>query len=93
MGRLAAKVLARELAKSCSGLECALPANLTTVTRQGLTATAAAATLDMLREGWTGIPEVDLFLTAVRKGRRRRGSVLSPDIKKPVRHTVGPSGS
>lgn len=81
--RHAAGVLAGEFGLSASGCECRLPARVTSVTRQGITAVVLDP-LDFLKEGRTGIPEVDLFLSAVNpRSLSSRPQVLSPDLLSP----------
>jgi hypothetical protein len=78
-GRLAARQLACELVKSCSGGDCQLPARVTSVTRQGISM-AILDPLDFLDNGRTGLYFVDLFLKAVNPdGMRGHVSVMSPD--------------
>ena len=84
-GAIAARILACELAKSCVGLECALPKRVTSITRQGVSM-ALLDPLDFLDNGRTGLYEVDLFLKAVNpSGRRRPMAVASPDVGSPAR--------
>lgn len=77
-----------ELMRACVGADCCrLPERVQTVTRQGVTV-AFADPLDFLDQGRTGIPEVDLWLSAVNpRGLRQRGRVLSPDVPKTRRTT------
>lgn len=84
-GRMAAAVLACELALSCTPGQsgnCKLPARIQTITRQGET----MAFLDpflFLDKGKTGIFECDLFLATYNPaGLRRRSSVMSPDLRR-----------
>lgn len=79
-GVLAAGVLACELLKSCTpGMgECRLPKRVQTITRQGVTM-AMIDPMDFVREGRTGLIEVDLFLQAARTGGSP-GAVMSPDL-------------
>lgn len=80
-GRLAARVLACELARQCKGEPCRLPFNFTSISRQGVTISKQAVDV-MLSQGLTGIPEVDLFLTST-DPRRRMVTVTTPDIQRP----------
>lgn len=81
LGRLAALKLANEFVLAFEGSEsCALPANVTSVTRLGISFTlsnpAALAALRM-----TGIYEVDLFLSVSNpSGALKRPKVFSPDV-------------
>lgn len=83
MGKLAAAELACEFLKGCVGVECALPQRVTTLTRQGVSATFFDPQ-DFLANGKTGIYNVDLFLTASNPyGLAARPTVWSPDVRKP----------
>ncbi len=86
-GVLAASVLACELLKSCTPSlgECRLPKRVTTITRQGVTM-ALIDPLDFVKEGRTGLVEVDLFLAAARQGSTP-GAVMSPDLPPYGRYT------
>lgn len=78
-GRLAAATLAIELGKAWAGQKCALPARVTSVTRQGITYEALES-LEFLKEGLTGLYGVDAWIRAVNPdGLRQAGSVWSPD--------------
>lgn len=86
----AAKQLACELQKSCSGGDCALPAGVTRVQRQGITIDrgllltwgAATNARGIKTGGWTtGLTLVDAFLSAYNPfGNRRRPGFWSPDL-------------
>jgi hypothetical protein len=79
-GQYAVAALAAEVVESCSGNSCRLPSRVTDITRQGITATMIND-IDFLRSGLTGIPEVDMWLTAVNPNNQRSvSSVYSPDI-------------
>ncbi len=83
-GLLAAAELACQIAAASTGQECALPAGVTKVTRQGITVdmTRFKAVLTML-------PLVSLFLTTYNPaGLRRRAAIWSPEIA-PYGRTVG----
>jgi hypothetical protein len=60
-GRMAAAALACELKKSCNGEACALPANVTSYARRGVSVELTDLA-EMLKSGATGIPIVDHFL-------------------------------
>jgi hypothetical protein len=76
-GVAAAVALAVEFVLDAAGGKCRLPANVVQVARQGVT--VATKTKDPAA-GRLGIPAVDAYLAAVNpKGRRRRGTVASPD--------------
>ena len=80
-GQMAAKVLACELAKQCKGEPCRLPFNFTQITRQGVTISKQSLDV-MLAAGFTGLVEVDMFLSATDPSRRMV-KVSSPDIERP----------
>lgn len=93
-GRWAAGLLACELVKSCSpdATDCALPDNVKTVTREGLTLEMAPFIIGgadgEIAFGRTGVPEVDMWLTAVNPHKvRSRSRVYSPDRPTPRRTT------
>lgn len=77
-GRGATVALARELARSCAEQECGLDRRVTTLSREGVTMTLPGL-VDTLRDGRTGIPEVDLFLWSHNpNGLIRRGRIIDP---------------
>ena len=79
-GQVAAGLLAGEFARACGGGACSLPANISSLTRQG-TEIEFVAPEDVLTAGRTGIRETDLFIEAVNPyGRRQRARVFSPDL-------------
>lgn len=59
MAQYAAGVLALEFAKACTGGKCRLPANVTSVTRQGVSFEVTAGTFML---GVTGLREVDAWI-------------------------------
>lgn len=63
-GRRAAALLVKELALSRLGLPCQLPANVTSVTRQGITQTMVSAA-DLIEKGQTGVVAVDTWLAKI----------------------------
>lgn len=79
-GLRAARLLGNQLLKArCDPSNCALPDRITSVTRQGVSFTVLDAQ-DFLKDGRTGIYEVDLFLKAVNPDNaRKRAGVFSPD--------------
>lgn len=81
LGRIAARRLANELILLADGSEhCALPSNVTTVTRQGLTITMFDPQ-DFLNKGQTGIYEVDMFIAASNPYKYKKPArVFSPDV-------------
>lgn len=80
-GVQAAVTLAIELARDFYGLgKCRLPKRVSTVTRQGVTVDIVDS-LDILKEGGTGLTSVDLWLRAVNpEARPQRAGVWSPDL-------------
>jgi hypothetical protein len=84
-GILAASVLAGQLGLDQSGSDTRLPRRVTSISRQGMTAMIVDV-MDFLKEGLTGIYEVDLFLHwANPSGSKMRSFVWSPDIGRPKR--------
>lgn len=80
-GQIAAGRLAGEFVKACAGAECALPAQISSLTRQGVDVEFVDPS-EVLTAGRTGIREVDLFIQAVNpSGLRHRSRVMSPDLK------------
>lgn len=78
-GNLAAILLGTELGKALAGKACGLPARVTSVTRQGITFEALES-LEVLKEGLTGIHAVDLWLRAVNPEKvAQQAQVWSPD--------------
>lgn len=86
-GKDAAIALACEIAKSCTpGVECRFDRSVQTISRQGVSIQLPGL-IDVIKEGRTGIPEVDLFVLAFNpNGNRQRARVFSPDFKSPIRH-------
>lgn len=79
-GQLAAGELAVEFAKACAGQDCALPAQLASLSRNGVEVQVADPTA-VLESGLTGIPNVDLWIRAVNPYRRpARSRVMSADL-------------
>lgn len=77
---LAAILLATELGKAMAGKACALPARVTSVTRQGITFDALES-LEVLKEGLTGIHAVDSWILSVNRTRTTQPAVVwSPDV-------------
>lgn len=68
MGRMALAELTRELVAACAGEDCALPANVVSQTRQGLSQQFATP-LDLRRDDLTGLRLVDLWLQAEMRDR------------------------
>ncbi|MFJ8934028.1 hypothetical protein ACIRLA_46435 [Streptomyces sp. NPDC102364] len=79
-GKRAAGILACEFAKACTGdKRCRIPANVSQVTRDGVAYTFDPTTF--YDNGKTGIPEVDLWLSAVNPHHSVRPSgVYTPEL-------------
>ena len=89
-GQIAAGVLALELAKAaCMDRDCALPARLQSVTRQGVTVQVQDE-FDDMQEGRTGIWLVDSWVASIRKPRQA-GRVYNPDAFRRS-HSMRPGG-
>lgn len=88
-GLRAARVLGNELLKSrVAPGDCALPDRVTSVSRQGVSFTILDAQ-DFLKDGRTGIYEIDLFLKAVNPNNaRKRAGVFTPDKPRAGRVTT-----
>lgn len=80
-GRRAARALANELLKGYSGdATCRLPDRITSVSRQGVSYTVLDSQ-EFLKDGRTGIYEIDIFLkTANPDGARKKSRVFTPDL-------------
>lgn len=92
-GRLAARVLACEVAHWLRGDACRIPKRATNIARQGV----SVALIDpsgLLENGRFGIPEVDAFLNTVNPHRlARRPGITNVDIGRRVRATESAPGS
>lgn len=72
--------LAKEFWAVCSGGKCRLPRRVQSVSRQGVTMQMVDPT-DIYATGQTGIPEVDLWVTAINPNHLTSPSlVASPDV-------------
>jgi hypothetical protein len=81
LGAYAAGILANEFAKACTGGKCRLPANVTSISRQGVTFELAVGSFP---GGYTGIREVDAFIALWNpQGLRQQTRVWSPDVHSP----------
>jgi hypothetical protein len=79
-GRNAVLKLAEQLLISSMGGECKLPTRVTSISRQGLSWTLLDPQ-DFLKDGRTGIYEIDLLLRALNPaGALRRARVFNPDV-------------
>ncbi len=84
-GILAAGKLAEYLVLPQLGDNTRYPARVTNVTRQGVTASVADV-MDTVKDGGTGIWEVEVFLNAVNPHRAtRQAAVWSPELGRPRR--------
>ena len=76
----AAAQLAHEITAPCQGLPCALPGNVTSITRQGVTVTLGDPSA-LLEAGLTGITLLDLAIRRFNPhGLATRSRVFSPDV-------------
>jgi hypothetical protein len=83
-GRIAAGKLACEFAKACTGAgDCQLPGQLQSLSRNGVQVEMVDPS-EVLGDGVTGVPEVDLWIRSVNPKRlASRSRVYSPDIRTP----------
>jgi len=89
-GQRAVSALAAEIIKSCEGGPCRLPARVQQITRQG-EQIQLINDVDFLRSGLTGLPDVDIWLTAVNPtGQRQPSRFWSPDMQPVLRSTTWP---
>lgn len=86
LGRMAARRLANELLLASKGsADCALPANVTSIQRQGL-AIDIWDPNEFLDKGKTGLYEVDLFIaTSNPAGAKKPARIFSPDSRRGYR--------
>ena len=92
-GRMACRVLAENIAMPLFGNAAKYPERTVTINRQGVTAQIASV-VDIMKDGATGILDVDRWILAVNPEHlRRRPLILSPDIGRNIRqpHTSVPS--
>ena len=86
LANIAAGKLAEQFALACQGKKCKLPANVTAVTRAGVTMEMQPG---LFPENATGIPEVDLWVRSVNPHSLRTPTrIASPDYR-PGRITTG----
>lgn len=79
-GQVAMGSLAGEFVKACAGAACGLPAQIASLSRQGVDVEFVDPA-SVFTDGRTGLRDVDLFIEAVNPGRlRRRARVMSPDL-------------
>jgi len=81
-GSLVAGILACEYAKSlCNDQSCRLPRRVSSIQRQGMVI-GILDNFTNIKEGFTGIFEIDDWIMAQNKPRRR-AVISSPDVRKP----------
>jgi hypothetical protein len=81
LGARAAGILACEFGRALSGLNCALPTSVTSITRQGVSMTLEAGAFP---GGVTGIREVDVYIERWNPGHLRAPvKIWSPDLVTP----------
>lgn len=81
-GSLVAGILACEYAKAlCGASDCRLPRRVSSIQRQGLVI-GILDNFSNLKEGFTGIFEIDDWIMAQIKPRRR-AVIMSPDVPRP----------
>lgn len=81
LAAFSAGMLAVEYAKACTKGKCALPANVQSVTRQGVTIEVSAG---LFPGGSTGIAAVDAYIYTLNPyGLRTPARVGSPDVRSP----------
>lgn len=81
-GDLMTAILARELARSCTGGACRLPGRVTQVSRDGVSMTLDPTLIFKLR--MTGLPEVDQWIASVNPfGHVQRPYIRFPGDRKP----------
>ena len=79
-GQIAAGMLAGEFAKSCVGADCALPAQLASLTRNGVQVDVMDPAT-FIDNGLTGVAMVDMWIRAVNPARKaQRSRVYSSDV-------------
>ena len=89
-GQLAAGKLACELAKAaCGDSGCELPQRWQTISRQGVTISAALDTFEDIDKGHTGIWLIDSWVASVTKPRVQF-AMASPDLRPTGRQTTVP---
>jgi hypothetical protein len=88
-GVMAATVLGAQLALNASSAPNSLPTRITSISRQGVSMMVVDV-MDFLKDGLTGLYEVDLFLRTVNpSGMKRKAIVFSPDMGAPKRMPPG----
>ena len=84
VGAYVAGLLAAEYAKACAGQDCALPTNVQTITRQGVTMQLDP---EMFTGGVTGVRAVDSFIRIWNPLTSLPSGIYSPDAPKGRRVT------
>lgn len=77
VGSFVAGILAVEFAKACAGADCALPARVTSVTRQGV---SMQMDVEMFAGGRTGIEAVDSYIRIWNPMQSQKTGIYSPDL-------------
>jgi len=81
-GDLMTAVLAREMARACTGQACRLPGRVTQLSRDGVSMTLDPTVF--LSMGLTGIPEVDAWIASVNPhGNKRQPYLRFPGDRRP----------
>ena len=91
LGQRALAALAAEILSSCDdgkGSICKLPSRVTQITREGVA--IDLDTTSTLDDGFTGLPEVDLFIQAFNPGKLSRPSRVWPSARTKHRVQVQP---
>lgn len=84
VGSYVAGLLAVEFAKACMGGDCALPANVTNIARQGITMDLDP---EMFMNGLTGIKSVDAWIRVWNPLDRLPSGIYSVDVGRPRQTT------
>lgn len=78
-GRMAAAALGCQLALAMGAgagtSACRLPQRVTNITRQGVSMVVLDP-LTLIKDGLTGLPEVDMWVSSIRIGRQQRGGAM-----------------
>ena len=85
-GQYALAALAAELKLACQDEDCRLPARVQEITRQGIQM-SLVNDVDFLRSGLFGVPEADMWVTAVNPNNQSsQSAVWSPDMQPQLRY-------
>lgn len=85
--RRAAAKYAAEIAAQCLKKACQLPERVTSVVREGVSYTILDS-LKMIDEGRTGLPSVDLWIGADRRGQEPGPGMSHPLLRDPARQSL-----